>query len=565
MNILNLTNLPSDFIVEQSILSILLKNPGLIKNTFSKLKVSTFYSEDTKLIYQVLINLLQENESITLPLVISKLQDEGLIEKIGGVPRINSLIHANDDSFYLEKYIKILNDKYLRRLLIDLGKQIIHWSYNTSEHIDKILEKIDDKLITFEEDNFAKKIYSTAEIVEEIHFELKNKIKKTESVGFETNFKDLDSILQGFQKSDLIIIAGRPSMGKTAFALNVAKNIVSKYQIPLIVFSLEMSRQQILYRFLSNESNINSNRLKSGKMNKNEWENLSRSMQQLAELPIFIDDSPNLTIMEIRSKLKKIINPNNKNALIIIDYLQLMKANLKMENRVQEISDITRNLKILAKEFQIPILLLSQLSRNVESRINKRPMLADLRESGCISQPKVNEKKKLKIWNKNSIISVKNEIQYTFKGIKPTFSLKSNVKNPLILTANHKILSKEGWIRFSEINKKTEFYLYDKIEKQNSNCLMSFRLCDEISYTNLNPVYDCTIPFFHNYFKNNFVIHNSIEQDADIVIMLYREEYYNEKTSQPHITEFIIAKHRNGPVGTAKLLFHPYTTSFTNI
>ena len=213
-----------------------------------------------------------------------------------------------------------------------------------------------------------------------------SKIKNLQNNGLNTSFKDLDSILQGIQKSDLIIIAGRPSMGKTAFALNVGSKIVSKYKIPLIVFSLEMSRQQIIYRFLSENSQINSNRLKSAKMTPKEWNHLSNCMRDLANLPIFIDDNPNLSINDIRSRLRTIFSTKKKEGLIIIDYLQLMKTNLFSDNRVQEISYITRNLKILAKEFEVPIILLSQLSRNVESRNNKRPLLSDLRESGSIEQ-----------------------------------------------------------------------------------------------------------------------------------------------------------------------------------
>jgi replicative DNA helicase len=319
-----------------------------------------------------------------------------------------------------------------------------------------------------------------------------------------------------------------------------------------------MSRQQIIYRFLATEANINSNRLKSGKMNTFEWKALTNSMEKISNLPIYIDDNPNLTINDIQSRLKKIFKKNN-NGLIIIDYLQLMKVNLKLENRVQEISYITRNLKILAKEFNIPILLLSQLSRNVESRINKRPMLSDLRESGCLGKINNVIEENVAIWNKKNFILTNQFNKYNFKGIKPTFLLHFNNSKNIYLTANHKILSNNGWIRISELNLNSKIYLRHKNSFFSSNLMKNFK------YIGLEAVYDKTIPFFHNYIKNNIILHNSIEQDADIVIMLYREEYYNEKTLQPHITEFILAKHRNGPVGTAKLLFNPNTTTFNNI
>ena len=228
--------------------------------------------------------------------------------------------------------------------------------------------------------NNTNRLYSTGEILDDIFEEMKSKMNKEENTGLNTSYRDLDSILQGFQKSDLIIIAGRPSMGKTAFSLNLAKKIVDNYDLPLLVFSLEMSRQQIIYRFIATEAKINNNRLKSNKMTSQEWKKLSQSMVNLSKLPIFIDDNPNLTISDIRSKIRKVFIEKKKTGLVIIDYLQLMKLNTNMENRVQEISYITRNLKILAKEYEIPIIILSQLSRNVESRVNKRPMLSDLKK-----------------------------------------------------------------------------------------------------------------------------------------------------------------------------------------
>ena len=558
INDINLKNLPNNIFAEQAILTILLTNPFLVKTIIDKLNINSFYFEPHRIIYKTLLNLIEINQSVNVTNLISNLQDNGLLEKIGGVESIRLLLDKYQNSFDLENYIEQINEKYLRRLLIELGKQIIKWGYITSENLDKTIEKIEYALFNLNQENSIKKIYSSAEIIDEVFSEIKSKIKKNESSGFESSFNDFDAILQGFQKSDLIIIAGRPSMGKTAFALNLARNIILKYNVPFIIFSLEMSRQQIIYRFLSTETNINSNRLKSGKMNKLEWETLSIAMKKISELPIYIDDNPNLTILDIRSKLKKITNIN-KDTIIIIDYLQLMKVNLKLENRVQEISYITRNLKILAKEFQIPIILLSQLSRNVESRINKRPMLSDLRESGCIGNPKQNFSKQILIWNKQNILKSNNFINYNFKGIKPLFLLifKNNLK--LLLTSNHKILTYEGWIRISELNKKTKIYC--KFESKP----FDYYLLKDIKYIGLNSVYDRSIPLFHNYLKTNTIIHNSIEQDADIVIMIYREEYYNEKKGEPNITEFIISKHRNGPIGTAKLLFNSKTTSFSNI
>jgi replicative DNA helicase len=557
--------LPNNFLAEQSVLNLLLTNPHLIKDILPELKPASFYFEPHRIIYESLIDLNEQNSSITLTLLIGYLQDKNCLIKIGGIERLIMIINRFENFGSISEYIKQINEKYIRRLIIELGKQFITWGYTTSENLDLILDKMEQAVYTLNQQKVSQKVYSIAELIDEVFTELKGKIKQKTTLGLKTNFKDLDSILQGIQKSDLIIIAGRPSMGKTAFSLNLAKNIVENYKIPLLIFTLEMSRQQIIYRFISTSSNINSNRLKSGRMSSNEWKNLSFAMKKMVELPIFIDDNPNLTLIEIRSKLRKIFTNKQKAGLVIIDYLQLMKLNFKMENRVQEISYITRNLKLLAKEFEIPIIVLSQLSRNVESRINKRPMLSDLRESGCLNKINTLHQLKFNSWRKNEVIS-NNLKLFNLKGTKPTFNLNFSNFGNVILTSTHKLLSLKGWTKIYELQKEDKLYFVTPNLFILSNLIANYRPIELIEYKGLKPVYDKTIPIYHNYFLQNLLLHNSIEQDADIVIMLYREDYYGEKTKTEHqITEFIIAKHRNGPVGTVKLQFNSNITTFTNL
>ena len=561
----NSTPLPHNFLAEQAILNILLTNSNtpIIEEAFSNLKGESFYFEPHKLIYETIFELSEKNISINPTNLIGELQDKNLFQKIGGIERLVIIMDRFENISDLQHYIYSVNEKHLRRLIIEVGKQAIVAGYTTSEKVEIILEKLERSIFLLNQEKNLQKLYSAAEIIDDIFAELKTKIKKNTPTGLLSSFTDLDSILQGFQKSDLIIIAGRPSMGKTAFSLNLANNIVKKYASPLIIFTLEMSRQQIIYRFLSTEANINANRLKSGKMTTNEWKRLGEAMKYFSELPIFIDDNSSLTVSDIRSKLKKVFPFKGKEGLIIIDYLQLMKLNFKLENRVQEISYITRNLKILAKEFELPVIVLSQLSRGVESRTNKRPMLSDLRESGCLvkTTSSIDKQKALFSWNKTKIIKSKKKI-LEFKGLKPTFTLTfTNGKN-INLTANHKILSKKGWLSISQVQINTEIYF---LKKKSQELKYHYEKIQKITYSNLNQVFDQTIGKFHNYLNEGIILHNSIEQDADIVIMLYREDYYQEKTTDAQITEFIIAKHRNGPVGTAKLLFKPTIASFENI
>ena len=583
MKSLNSIPLPNNFLAEKAILNLLLTNTSLVKEALLSLKPEAFYYEAHRLIYQTIVEVYEKNSGMNVTLIITSLQDKNVLIQVGGIPKISSIIEEFENFSDLDMYIEAVNEKYLRRIIIETGREIIAWGHETSEDLENILDKIENSIFDLSKEKLSQKIYSAGEIMDDIFQEMQSKIRKTASTGLKSSFKDLDSIIQGFQKSDLIVVAGRPSMGKTAFSLNLGKNIVEKYNVPLLIFSLEMSRQQIIYRFISSDSNINASRLKSAKMSPSEWKSLDTSMKKISKLPIFIDDNPNLTLIDIRLKLRKIFTKKISNGLVIIDYLQLMKLTSKLENRVQEISYITGNLKILAKEFKIPVILLSQLSRGVESRTNKRPMLSDLRESGCLAKIKdslvnksVKEKlvsktintdyslrKKVKSWNQNHLVNEK-FVNFDFKGVKPTFLITLTNNIQICVTSNHRILSKDGWIRAFQIEENTQIYYLIKT-KEKEELKYCYCKIKHILYQGINKVYDKTIPGFHNYLAKNIILHNSIEQDADIVIMLYREEYYTDNVSEEQITEVIVAKHRNGPTGTAKLLFKSSIASFINL
>lgn len=554
--------LPTNPFAEQAILNIFItngQNITLLRDNIPNLKPSYFYDESNRLIYQTICELVDKNLSVNFTSVLSTLLNKGILKKIGGVEKITRILNHFENSVNLPDYIRSINNFYIRRLIINLANQYKIWGADFNLTLDEIIQKIEKSFFELSKEKISPKIQIAAEIIDEIYDDMRK--KKNSDFGFLTSFKDFDSIVQGFQKSDLIIIAGRPSMGKTAFSLNIGKNIVEKYDIPLVIFTLEMSRQQILYRFISSESKVNSNRLKSGKMSLQEVNTLAKTMEKISKMPIYIDDTPILSLLDIRTKLLKIFNEKTPNGIVIIDYLQLMTLNMKLENRVQEISYITRNLKLMAKEFNIPILLLSQLSRNVESRVNKRPMLSDLRESGCIA---IKKKNRLYSWNLEKKIENKKSF-FDLKGIKPTYLVIFENHVQIQLTSTHKILSEKGWINISQVCKDTKIYcLIQKKEEKNIK-KYQYNKIKSIAYQGIQPVYDKSIPIHHNFLIKNIILHNSIEQDADIVIMLYREDYYNEKNFRPQIIEFIVAKHRNGPTGTAKLFFDSITTTFKNM
>nr|MDJ0707798.1 replicative DNA helicase [Leptolyngbyaceae cyanobacterium MO_188.B28] len=336
-------------------------------------------------------------------------------------------------------YAALVMEKYMRRKLIQVGGEIAHLGYETNTPLETVLDQSEQKLFGITQERPQQGLMATSDILIDTFSDIESRSLGMVLPGVSCGFYDLDAMTQGFQRSDLIIAAGRPAMGKTSFVLNIARNIASFHKLPVAVFSLEMSKSQLVYRLLSSEVQIESGRLRAGRVAQHEWEPLGHAISALSQLPVFIDDTPNISVTEMRSKARRLQAENGGAlGLILIDYLQLMEGS-GSENRVQELSKVTRSLKGLARELNAPIIALSQLSRGVEARTNKRPMMSDLRESG------------------------------------------------------------------------------------------------------------------------------SIEQDADLIMMLYREEYYDPDTPDRGIAEVIVTKHRNGPTGTVKLLFEPQYTRFRNL
>nr|YP_010472201.1 replication helicase subunit [Navicula tsukamotoi]UVG41666.1 replication helicase subunit [Navicula tsukamotoi]UVG41811.1 replication helicase subunit [Navicula tsukamotoi] len=380
-------HLPHNFLAEKMVLNCLLINIESVELTFQTLPVEAFYFKNHQEIYKAIIFMYKNELTIDILTLITFLQDNGLLEKIGGIKVLIELINQVPNLVYLEEYLRLIKDKFFRRKLIKLGYEIINSGYITNLSLETIISDFENQLFNLVTEIKTQKLFSSAELLNNVFSELKEKSLNPTLAGLSSGFHDLDLLTQGFQKSDLIIIAGRPSMGKTALGLNIALNIIKESKLPILFFSLEMSKEQIMYRLLSIETNINQTRLKSGKLYQDDWVKLNKIIKIMSKIPLFIDDTPNLSIQDIQAKIKTILFEQGQIDLVIIDYLQLMQSpKLKMENRVQELSLITRALKNLARQFNIPIIALSQLSRNVENRIDKKPILSDLRESGSIEQ-----------------------------------------------------------------------------------------------------------------------------------------------------------------------------------
>ena len=379
--------LPHNFLAERMILSCLLINYEAIEFTNQSIQIEAFYFKNHQEIYKVITFMYQKKLPIDILSVTSFLQENGLLQKIGGIKVLLELINQIPNLLYLEEYIRLVKDKFLRRSLIKLGYKIINSGYITNLSLEDILNNLENELFKISNEIKIQKIPNSAELLNNIFSELKEKFLNPTLPGLSSGFLDLDLLTQGFHKSDLIIIAGRPSTGKTALSLNIMLNIIKNIRLPVLFFSLEMSKEQIMYRMLAIETNINQIKLKNGKLYQEDWIKLNKIIKILSKLPFFIDDTPNLSVQDIRLKLKTILLEQNEIGLLVIDYLQLLQIkNGEFKNRTQELSQITRSLKTLAREFNIPIIALSQLSRKIENRMDQKPILSDLRESGSIEQ-----------------------------------------------------------------------------------------------------------------------------------------------------------------------------------
>lgn len=571
--------LPYNLLAEKLVLGSILTIPEAILLVSEKLPIEAFYLEKHQIIYKALLILYAEGKTIDYINLVTWIQDNGFLLKIGGARVLLNLINQINKLSNLEEYIALVYEKYVRRLLIQFGEEIIEAGYLTEIPLEKIFTKIEQNFFNISGNKTVKNLISVEQGLQEILKEIEIGLKIPQTPGLTTTFIEFDIITQGFQDSDLIIIAGRPSMGKTAFAFNIAKNIANQKKTGVIFFSLEMTRHQLLYRLLASEVEITNTRLRSSRIKETEWHKINNIINKLSQLKLFIDDTPNLSVGEIKFKIKTLNFESSRQVrLVVIDYLQLLEGVEQNENRVQEVSKITRALKKLAKDLNIPIIVLSQLSRNVESRVNKRPLLADLRESGCLQLYLKNDffstfKKKsssIFCWTGNSI-SKQILIDVKFTGQKPIYKLETNLGYIILISSNHKILTNYGWKKIDQLNinsfisAKLLLFVYSIRKNRYNKSSITWEKITKLNYEDLRPVYDLQISKFSNYLTNNLIIHNSIEQDADVVIMLYRDEYYNKETIEKNIIEIIIAKHRNGPIGTTKLIFDSKYLRFFNL
>ena len=431
---------PTDIEEEQAILGSMLTDKDAVISAIEVLKEEDFYRADNRAIYGAILNLYSRAEPIDIITVKAELESLGKFEQVGGLEYLAMLPDKVPTTANAMKYVNIVEEKSTLRSLIKTANEIIELGYDPTEDVTDVMENAEKKIFNIMQNKDKKSYSPIKDILVDSFTQLEELYNRKQHItGVPTGFTELDYKTAGFHGSDLILIAARPAMGKSAFALNIATNAAVRANVPVVIFSLEMSKEQMVNRILCSEAMVDSNKVRTGKLEEDDWTKLAGSIGPLSEAEIFIDDTPGISVTEIRAKCRKLKLEKNI-GMVVIDYLQLVQgSNIRNGSREQEISEISRSLKILAKEIGVPVIALSQLSRAVEQRPDHRPMLSDLRESGAI------------------------------------------------------------------------------------------------------------------------------EQDADIVMFLYRDDYYNQDSEKKDIAEVIIAKHRGGSTGTVELLWLGSYTKFVNL
>ncbi|MBO9542145.1 replicative DNA helicase [bacterium] len=435
---------PQSIEAEQSVLGALLISADALVRVSEILKPESFYRHAHATLYETILRVAERGEPVDLVTVSTDLRTANRLDEIGGYTYLMDLAASIPTAANAEYYARIVEEKAALRALITGGTKIVELGYSQTQKLDETIDEAERIIFDVAQGRrTSKDISHIKDILRDTFETIEHRYENQDNVmGYATGYYDLDYMMSGLHSSDMIVLAARPAMGKTSFALNLAQNIAKLNNLPVMVFSLEMSKEQLAQRLICSEARINAHRIKTGFLSETDWPKLTEAIGSLASSPIYIDDTPAITVMEVRGKARRLKALEKKElGLIVIDYLQLMSGGGSSSdgNRVQEISAISRNLKALARELNVPIIALSQLSRAVESRTDKRPMLSDLRESGAI------------------------------------------------------------------------------------------------------------------------------EQDADIVMFIYRDEYYNQESLDKNVAEVILAKHRNGPVGTVKLFFEKEHTRFENL
>ena len=380
--------IPHNMEAEQSVLGSMFLSKYALEKAIESLDKTLFYSEANSKIFEVMSDLKEENRAIDITTVTAELEKRNLLKTIGNVEYLGEVINSVASAANVDEYIKIVEEKAIRRRLIETSLEIETAGYSSQDTINELLDTAEKKMLNVVKTRKGTEFRKIQDVLSKAQSDIeKLSMKDGEITGLSTGFDEINSKTAGLHPNELIIIAARPAMGKTAFALNLATNISIQNNKSVALFNMEMGAEQLINRMIAAEGQINQTRLRTGNLQKNDWKKMDEAIERLSNTKIYIDDTPGMTISEIRAKCRRLASTTGDLGVIIIDYLQLISGSAKYAgNRQQEISEISRALKTLAMELEVPVVALAQLSRSVEQREDKRPILSDLRESGSIEQ-----------------------------------------------------------------------------------------------------------------------------------------------------------------------------------
>jgi replicative DNA helicase len=605
---------PSNLEAEMALLGSVLVDKEMMAAVSEIIRPNDFYASLHETIYLALYALYESGKPLDKVALAEELRSRGMLDKIGGLAYLSSLMDTVPTAASAEYYAKIVREKASLRGLIHAGTRITQLGYESEDDVPAALDESEQ--IVYEVGNRDSRgafAVVSSLLLDTFHELEKRHSQRGDRTGVTSGFADIDDYTAGFQKGNLIILAARPAMGKTSLALNMALFGAREEQSPVAVFSLEMTKQELVERLISSDAGIDASKLRRGAIEGKDWERIGNSIGRLNELPLYLDDSGAVTVSEIRSRLRRLKSTHGL-AICYIDYLQLVRPSTmggRNVNRNEELSEICRTLKATAKDLEIPIIALAQLNRAVETRQDKRPMLSDLRDclagSTLVANADTGErvpmsaviegKLRFNVWAMDERMRlVRRPITDAWPvGEKPVFDVRTQSGRRVRCTDGHRFLTAAGWAKLRDLaigsviaaprlqvipavgwreqgKAMSRATCAQLAERLDDDILASLAYSDilwdpivAIEPAGVEPVYDLTVGDLHNFVVDDLLTHNSgaIEQEADIVTFLYRDAYYNKETSpEPDATELIFAKHRNGKVGTVKLRFKPEHTLF---
>ena len=609
---------PSNLEAEMALLGSILVDKEMMSTVAEIVQPSDFYASLHESIYLALFALYERGEPLDKVALAEELRNRGMLDKIGGLAYLNSLMDTVPTAASAEYYARIVREKSTLRGLIHAGTQVTQLGYESEDDVPAAIDRAEQVVYDVGNRSDHNAFATVPSLLLGVFQSLERRHEqKGDRTGVTSGYRDIDDYTAGWQPGNLIIIAARPAMGKTSIALNMAVAAAKDEKKPIAVFSLEMTKQELVERFLSSEARLDASKLRRGAIADRDWEKIGHAMGVLHELPIYLDDGGAVTVTEIRSRLRRLKSAHGLSA-VIVDYLQLVRPSTLSRqgvNRNEELSEICRVLKATAKDLEVPIIALAQLNRAVETRADKRPMLSDLRDclagDALVANADTGERIPIRdiverglrfdVWAIDDRMRlVRRPIVDAWKvGDKPVYRVTTKSGRVIRCTEGHRFLTLSGWSELRDLTsgrsvavpQRDEFAgrvqtlhsqgafgarsfgpskaLADRADAEFSDAFtMGDILWDPITSIirqGVEAVYDLTVGDLHNFCVDDIVTHNSgaIEQEADIVTFLYRDVYYNKETSvEPDVTEFIIAKHRNGKVGTIKLRFQPEHTLF---